>query len=656
MAGKADAAAMNEASTPPRGPARFGERSAPVLFGLALLLLPEGLLRLAGYGGAPPLLLALSAEPTGPAAPFREVNPTVAEPFFARSAESGTVLGGHRREVVPVPKPPEELRIVLAGASTVEGFPLPGNVTAARFLEAGLQSLLPGRPVRVVNLGVTAVASYPVRELSTRALRELEPDLLVVYTGHNELFGAAGVASWQRMGSSVRTMRAVYALRRLALWQGLRDLLVPSRPAARGPELVEVMAGVEAVEPGGPQHERARRNLEINLRAIAAEARRRGVPAVFSTVASNLRDLAPIGSWEGDLPPKVAASAAAAHDAEPDELSRLAAAAPLHAGVAYALARALEGRDEAEAAALYARARDLDSMPWRAPAAVGELIRRVSTEERVGLADAEAAFAAAVDGPPGWDLFADHLHPNLEGQALLAATLLRAVAETGAVDGLSPAGAEGVAWPAVAHALGWNRLDAYLLTRKMAAFFRDAPLGRNNAAAVTRFEERAAALEAELDPAEQRAVAAWREASDAAGRFVPIAWFGGVAALEAGDAEGAAASFRAAGAAAGFADDERAAARLLEVLTLVRADPSAAGPRLAEARREAEIHAASAFPQTAVTLRSLAGLRALAGDAPGAREAEARAAALTDRLPPASRRYLAVLPEPERLLAARRPR
>jgi hypothetical protein len=224
------------------------------------------------------------------------------------------------------------------------------------------------------------------------------------------------------------------------------------------------------------------------------------------------------------------------------------------------------------------------------------------------------------------------------------------------VDGLSPADAEGVAWPAVAHALGWSRLDAYLLARKMAAFFRDGPLGRNNAAAVTRFEERAAALAAELDSVEKRAVGAWQEASDAAGRFVPIAWFGGVAALEAGDAEDAAAHFRAAGAAAGFAEDERAAARLLEVLTLARADPSAAGPSLAAALREAEIHAASAFPQTAVTLRSLAGLRALSGDAPGARAAAARAAALTARLPPASRRYLVVLPEPERLLAARRPR
>lgn len=638
------------------GSSRTGwpQRLGLALFGLLLLLLPEGLLRLAGFGGRPPLLLALSAEATGPAVGLYQVNPAVAEPFFARPAEGSEVVGGHRREVLPVPARGGELRLVFAGASTVEGFPLPGNATAARFLEAALGSLLPDRPVRVVNLGVTAVASFPVRDLSIRALDELDPDLLLVYTGHNELFGAAGVASWQRMGGSVGAMRCVYALRRLALWQGLRSLVVRPREEGRKPELLEVMAGVEAVEPGGALHERARRNLEANLRAIATEARRRGVPAVFATVASNVRDLAPIGSWDRDLPPDLRGAAAAAPEASRDELERLAKAAPHHAGVAYALARRIEGEDPERAAALYARARDLDSMPWRAPAAVSDVVRRVATEERVDLADVEAAFAAAVDGPPGWDLFADHLHPDLEGQALLAASMLRAIAEGGAVRGLRPEDAEAVSWPAIAQGLGWNRLDAYLLARKMAAFFRDGPLGAHNEAAVERFEGQAADLEGMLDDVERTAVDRWSDASDAAGRFVPISWFGGVAALEADETERAAIYFRAAGEASGFESDERAAARLLEVLALARRRPEAAGPRLAAARREAEQRAASAFPPTAVTLRALAGLRALTGNAAGARAAESRAGALVDVLAPSSRRYLELLPEPERLLTARR--
>ncbi|MEZ5333554.1 MAG: GDSL-type esterase/lipase family protein [Thermoanaerobaculia bacterium] len=616
------------------GSSRTGwpQRLGLALFGVLLLLLPEGLLRLAGYGGEPPLLLALSAEEVGPAAGLYEVNPAVAEPFFARPAEGSMVVGGHRREVLAVPAPANQLRVAFVGASTVEGFPLPGNVTAARFLEAALRSLLPERPVRVVNLGVTAVASFPVRALAARALDELDPDLLVVYTGHNELFGAAGVASWQRMGASVTAMRWVYALRRLALWQGLRSLLVRPRDDGRKPELVEVMAGVDAVEPGGALHERARRNLETNLREIAVRSRRHGVPVVLATVASNLHDLAPIGSWDRDLTPDQRLAAAGAEEASLDELERLATAAPRHAGVAYALARAVEPNDAGRASALFARARDLDSMPWRAPAAVSDVVRRVATEERADLADVEAAFAAAVDGPPGWNLFADHVHPNLEGQALLAATLLRAIAESRAVRGLTAEAVATVSWPALAQELGWNRLEALLLAREMTSFFRDGPLGRNNAGAVEHFEDQAAALEADLDPVERDAFERWSEVSDAAGRFVPISWFGGVAALQAGEAGRAAAAYfrRRRG---GRVRQRRARRRTVSRGSLPgspqpgsRGPPGSSGQRRPTARRQ-RLPADGRHPA-----RPRRAPRQT-GNAAGARAAKARASALLDVLP-----------------------
>ena len=69
---------------------------------------------------------------------------------------------------------------------------MPRNLTSARFLEAWLQELLPERKVEVVNLGVAAVASFPVRKLAEQALDQLQPDLLLLYGGHNEFYGALG--------------------------------------------------------------------------------------------------------------------------------------------------------------------------------------------------------------------------------------------------------------------------------------------------------------------------------------------------------------------------------------------------------------------------------------------------------------------------------
>ena len=64
----------------------------------------------------------------------------------------------------------------------------------AAFLQLMLQDAWPDRRVEVINLGTTAIASFPVLGITTEAL-DYEPDLVVVYTGHNEFFGTYGVAS-----------------------------------------------------------------------------------------------------------------------------------------------------------------------------------------------------------------------------------------------------------------------------------------------------------------------------------------------------------------------------------------------------------------------------------------------------------------------------
>ena len=90
----------------------------------------------------------------------------------------------------------------------------------------------------------------------------------------------------------------------------------------------------------------------------------------------------------------------------------------------YLKGRALQhlGRlDEARAA--FAAARELDTMPWRAPDSHNEAIRTVARESGAVLADVAAAFAGAA--PPegvGWGLMVDHVHPAIAGQVLMART------------------------------------------------------------------------------------------------------------------------------------------------------------------------------------------------------------------------------------------
>ena len=94
----------------------------------------------------------------------------------------------------------------------------------------------------------------------------------------------------------------------------------------------------------------------------------------------------------------------------------------------------------AEARAAYVQARELDPRPWRATAALNEVVRRVAAEEGVLLADVEVRFRAhSPEAGVGWELMADHLHPAARRSGALSPVHCRCAGR-----GTSPL--EGLAW------------------------------------------------------------------------------------------------------------------------------------------------------------------------------------------------------------------
>ena len=63
-------------------------------------------------------------------------------------------------------------------------------------------------------------------EITTEALN-YEPDLVVVYTGHNEFFGTYGVASVGHAGTRPWMLKATRWLHSLAIVQALRRAPAP---------------------------------------------------------------------------------------------------------------------------------------------------------------------------------------------------------------------------------------------------------------------------------------------------------------------------------------------------------------------------------------------------------------------------------------------
>jgi len=638
-----------------------------VTLGCVLALLPEVVLRLLGFGGLPPFLTPLvhtDGAPSSDVSRLYEVNARLGEIFFTRSGPEGVVMvAGHRRELVRMPKPEGVVRVLFAGASTVEGFPLPRNLTSSQFLERMLQHLMPDSEVEVVNLGLTAVASFPVRKVAEQAMSATQPDLLLLYGGHNEFFGASGMASLQSMGRSPWAMEAVYRFRRSAMAQFGREIFAPP-PASLGESrkhLLEVMAASDSISPEGSLHAAARHSLVENFRHVIRRARALEVPMVISTVVSNERSFVPLASSEVDLDVALRddwrmrlaeAGRIDARDgqARVEAYSALVAEAPRHAGAVYGLAQALASIGDSGAGEQFRRARDLDALPWRANRDKSEALRELARVEGVALADIEAAFSDAAGGATSWAQFYDHVHPSLYGQALLARAFLDAIVEHQLLAIDTSRLADLPDWPEIALALGANPLEHYVVVHKMATLFAVPPAAPRNDAAASRFARLQEEMRDSADAIDLAAIVKWETASREAGFALPISYFGASSALEAGDSARAQAYLTGAiGSAFPFADD-RCAAYLLDLVAALRRDDRATfDRRIGPYLDEAEFVATMPEQPSALLAHALAGMHLLAGDSVAAETAQR----LRDDAPTASapwlQTYLRELPSLEQL-------
>ena len=492
-------------------------RAVLVLSGPAVLVGLEAVLRLWPGTGPDPLIVTL-AESRGKV--LRSINALFARRFFFER-HGGHLIASGRMAARPFVDPSEGpiYRVVFVGASTVQGYPHPRRLAAAAFLEAMLQDAWPDRQVQVFNLGITSLASFAVARVLQEAM-ELQPDLAVVYTGHNEFYGIYGVGGRETTSYN----RVHYGLMQLRLgWQinAFFDLLRGRDTSPKA--LLEIRAESGQVPLQSAQRTAALNHLQHNLSYMAEICRCEGVELMFCTVVANDAGFAPVaaesvppGGEEWERWVEQAADRITADDVSPPEataalalLERVAGQNPDNAWVWYLRGRTLVqlGRGE-EAFAAFRRARDLDLMPWRAPRRHNAVIRQVATAEGVALAAVDTAFIlASPSRGVGWELMADHVHPSVAGQVLLARTVLQTIREQIETEAVEMARLR-------THAqyralLGDLPVERVGVDQAMAELLRAKPMDAYNAHNARRLERRAADGWRQLSPEERQGARKW---------------------------------------------------------------------------------------------------------------------------------------------------
>lgn len=328
-------------------------------------------------------------------------------------------------------KTPDTFRVFVFGGSSTEGFPYNFYNSFADQLEQKMLLNTRGRTIEVINLGMTAVNSYVIRDLSGRVL-EYDPDAVIIYAGHNEFYGSFGAASTQfGSGSSVRLKHLILYLKNWRTYQLLENFigsarsaqsarsarqLSPSDPSTRQDDALSetgnqrtMMATVireSDIPAGGETFQDGMLQFETNLGDILATFQRHDIPVLMGTVASNLKDQAPLTD-------------------SPDALDAYEQAHELYEQGAFQ--EALEG---------FEQAKELDGTRFRAPSRINTIIREQSRKYGVNVVDIQQLLRdESESGIEDNSLFIDHLHPNDRGHKWMAHAFFDAIATHPRLDG-----------------------------------------------------------------------------------------------------------------------------------------------------------------------------------------------------------------------------
>jgi tetratricopeptide (TPR) repeat protein len=359
----------------------------------------------------------------------------------------------------PQHKAPDAYRVFTLGGSTTYGRPYNDTTSFAGWLRELLPLVDGSKKWEVINAGGISYASYRVAHLMEE-LVHYQPDLFIVYTGHNEFLEERTYGEIKELPAVIRS--TVGLLSRTRTWTAMTKAIqglgiTPQTENADRDKLsgevnaiLDQSAGLDRYTRDDSLQEKIFKHYRISLERMAELARSVDAEIIFVTPASNLNDCSPFKSEHTEgLDPELRqrseqllsrAKVAIGQERNEDALALLNTAVsldPRHAGLQYHRGEVLLALKRfKEAAEALRRARDEDVCPLRALTPMRQIVAQVAEEQGVRLVDYIDLLERYTQknkgySIPGKEVFFDHVHPTIAGHKMLAIELVRAMASEG---------------------------------------------------------------------------------------------------------------------------------------------------------------------------------------------------------------------------------
>ena len=293
-----------------------------------------------------------------------------------------------------------------------------------------------------------AINSHVVLEIAKDCSKH-DADLFIVYLGNNEVVGPYGAGTvFTPLSSNLSLIRFGIKFKATKTGQLLTNLL--SLKGSSGTP--EVWRGLEMflekqVRADDKNLEVVYRHFQENLEDICKVASRKGIPVLFSTVTSNLKDSPPFSSlhraditddeeksWEDSYEAGIQFETTGSFAEAVEQYLKADEIDDSFADLQFRLGKCLwASGDYQESKKRYIQARELDTLRFRADNRINDIIRNVASDkanEGFYFVDAMKIFEEqSPNGVTGEELFYEHVHMNFSGNYLLARTINQKVQE-----------------------------------------------------------------------------------------------------------------------------------------------------------------------------------------------------------------------------------
>ncbi|MFA7287480.1 MAG: GDSL-type esterase/lipase family protein [Melioribacteraceae bacterium] len=380
------------------------KKNAPVWFYLVMITIPLLLivlfeigLRLFDYGKDYTPFITIDETYSE----FYFPNPELTFKYFKNVKNPPSVIYDGFKKI----KDKNTYRVFVLGGSSTAGWPYGFNVPFPRYIKRRLELLYPDKNIEVINLGITAVNSYTICDLVPDILNQ-KPDLILIYAGHNEFYGALGVGSNESIGRSRTVINLVLWLRNFKTTQWIENVISSSTQyiagnsgdqKAQNETLMSKMIGEKAIPLGSETYKLGLEQFEYNMQDIIEEIKQANVKLIIGTLTSNLKQ-------------KPFISESISPNDKADKVYEQAVQLETEANIEKAKEK-------------FYRAKDLDALRFRASVDFNKIIFELGKKYKITIADIDSVFnSKSPNGITGYNLMTDHLHPTAEGYQLIGKT------------------------------------------------------------------------------------------------------------------------------------------------------------------------------------------------------------------------------------------